>query len=729
MAVTRSEKEEAEGEVGIVAYVEEDLGAFKDEAKESNNEILLEIATELFNKYHHNPIFLDVVAALFSSKKTAKEWESCRDKVLETLGDASKTNPFYLKLSNYEQLPSNIQMCARFCSLFSKDYTFNKTDLIHLWASQQEDLLSTAATKSVGDEYFEELLKEGYFFEIIQEGTGDILGYKMHYLVNEFLKEIAKPEFCLVDESIGEINAGSILNLSFIVDSSWKAPSWMLNAKNLKSLLFLPRKNYEDFVEVLKLDEIFTSLTCLRALDLVAMNCETLPSSLVKLKDLRYLRLGISLGRLSESVTRLENLKILDLRHSSIMVLPSDFHINLKHLRHLYVGSRLIDMPSEISELKSLNTLDEFIVGKNNGLDTLGCLKLVGKLTVRFEKKNKHHEVLKDNNSITDLSLIWSPSYGGQTTGDNRHHFLQPPTSLESLAIRGWKEERFSNFPILEKLVSLCIEDCNNCKNLPNLSGLPYLRSLQLWDLKALEYVENGDDNNEHDASASYFPYLKYLTLANLQELKGWSSRKKEKEISLNCLQLRIKGCPKMMSMPQVPNLESLEAHNIHKTLLKFLSTYSSSSPPQPITKVQNLEIVSVVELDSTISFMEIKGCEKLNLGDDNMVKVWEGLKSLQTLKLIGISNLASLENSLMALEKLEVLSLHSFYELKTLPEWIGKLTKLQRLAIRNFPYLIALPESLGDLSALEEFQIQCCPLLKQIPDSVTRLNSLQLKI
>ncbi|XP_021746362.1 putative disease resistance protein RGA4 [Chenopodium quinoa] len=776
-----------------------------------DNKILSEIATEFFNKYHHDPTLLESIAALFSSKHTAKEWEDCCDIVLRIIRNASKTNLFNLKLGSYEQLLSEIQKCVHYCSLFPKDYIFNKTDLINLWASQENLLTTPESPESVGNEYFGKLLKEGYFFEIFQgEDTSDIVGYKMHFLVSEFLKEIAKPEFCLVDESQGEIDVANILHLSFVVDSSWKAPSSMFSAKKLQSLLFLPRKSDEDSIEVSAMDDILTSLTCLRALDLKAVNCENLRSSLRELKDLRYLKLGVSFESLPESVTRLENLQTLDLRHSSVMQLPRDFP-TLRNLRHLYVGRRLVDMPFEISKLEFLNILDVFVVGEYNRLDARGSLKLVGELTVRFDKEYDHNEALKDNEQITCLSLIWSTSYGGQTTDDDTHCFLQLPRSLKSLAVRSFKGGSFGSFSILKNLVTICIEDCNNCKYLPHLSSFPYLRSLQLRDLKALEYIEDNDDNSKD--SNSYFPSLKYLSLVDLQQLKGWSSRTQEEEISSDCVQLRIKGCPKMMSVPQIPNLESFETRNIHETLLKFLlctssvssinwsrrvpippfklqqSTYngwirlgpSSWSPPLT-SRLQNVEITSIFELGSTLSFniimksltikqcpklkkldfkpnmvslqqliihdcnglqditsalylsalqkLEIKRCKKLSLGDDNMREAWEGLQSLHTLKLIGISNLASLENGLMALKSLEELSLHSFYELKTLPEWIGKLTKLQRLAIRNWPYLITLPESLGDLSALQELQIQCCPLLKQIPDSFARLNSLQqLKI
>ncbi|CAO2822120.1 unnamed protein product [Amaranthus hypochondriacus] len=711
------------------------------------------------------------------------------------IGDQNSILKELFKLHySYEQLPQEIQQFLQYCSLFPKNYELNKTYLTHLWASQEHmsnEEVGKQEEISIVDVYIRELLKNGYLLESTRtNGTRDILHYKMHNLVYEFIKIVSKPELYLVDETnVDEIHGVDILHSCFIVDYSWdKAPSWLLNdAKNLQSLIFLPRRLY-DYADIRELHEIFLRLRWLRVLDLVAVNCIDLPNSLGDLKDIRYLRLGVSSEVLPTSVCRLVNLQTLDLRHSCVTKLTQDF-CNLSSLRFLFTGDKLIDIPFNFGKLTYLQMLDVFIIGENNELDALDSLKnLVGKLTIRHEKHHEKDEfkkvirVLEDNTQLTHIALIWSTSYASaaatSTTGVASIEFncLTLPRHLKSLEVYRWKGALFPHQSMdrLKNLTSIHIQDCSECKDLTQLKTLPCLKSLQIWDLNVLEYIDD-TSHDLHSCAIQFFPSLESLILVNLPKLKGYTSTMMESshpqpqvKTLPSLIRLTLSHCSKMISMPLCDSLESLMAQNIqHKLLKQFML-----SP-----KLRKLEIVSINQLDSTLnvrglyhlesltirrcpqlqtlslryyhtslqrleiheceglvhiktdrlnnlSTLEIKRCSNLTWEPQDSTRIWEGIKSL---KLINTSfNLDSLH---LCFPNLNTLSLHSFYTLRNLPISIGKLTQLEWLAFRNFPLLTTLPKSLGNLSIIKRIDIQSCPRLQQIPKSFAQLKSLHLVI
>ncbi|KAL2898132.1 putative disease resistance protein RGA4 [Bienertia sinuspersici] len=253
-------------------------------------------------------------------------------------------------------------------------------------------------------------------------------------------------DICINDGGDTSYYGGAdIRHVSFSVNSSWKAPSWLATCNTLQSLLFFPSKPY-DQAYVPNLNEILKGLTCLRAL----------------------------------------NFATLDLRHSRIISLPKDFH-KLKNLRHLYTGGKLIDMPPNFGELKCLQTLDVFVVKTKKGLDELiGMNDLVGKLTIYFKVQSNltiTPNMLKDMN-LTDLSLVWSEA---SASYDGGFSSLEPPPGLKSITICHWKGKEFlnklisaKNTSIFNSLASTHIEDCKGYKDLKGQSPSAMLRKLEI---------------------------------------------------------------------------------------------------------------------------------------------------------------------------------------------------------------------------------------------------------
>lgn len=320
---------------------------------------------------------------------------------------------------------------------------------------------------------------------------------------------------CLVDKPTLQIIDNTVWHASFTADSTWNPPPWLLAAKKIRSLLLT---TYSLSFYVPNINEIFSSLRCLRALDLPRVDSDNLPDSIRGLKHLRYLRLSVSSDTLPECITGLRNLQTLDLRECRwLRELPRGFH-KLTSLRHLHFRSSnaLIDMPPGFELLTTLQTLDLFAVGEYTGLDALASLNdLAGKLKIRFSEHDRKAvsvdtgETLRGK-KLTSLELTWWALRNGELACKSDEvedelalNCLQPPPSLKRLQIEGWRGARFPRWGMDEfpcsfpNLVSVEIAGCERCQHLPPFSRLPHLRSLELWYLGALEYICIDGNNSE----------------------------------------------------------------------------------------------------------------------------------------------------------------------------------------------------------------------------------------
>ena len=123
-----------------------------------------------------------------------------------------------------------------------------------------------------------------------------------------------------------------------------------------------------------------------KVLDLAIVNCRSCLLSVGKLRSLTYIKHGPCFESLPACLTNLLSLQTLDLGHSGVQHLPENFYTLSKSLRHLYVGDKLIDLPPRFGEFLELQTLDVFIVGKNNELIIMvNLFQLSEKLKIQYQ--------------------------------------------------------------------------------------------------------------------------------------------------------------------------------------------------------------------------------------------------------------------------------------------------------------------------------------------------------
>ncbi|XP_074320263.1 putative disease resistance protein RGA3 [Silene latifolia] len=692
--------------------------AFKNEQEESNP-TLAKIGKEIVGNCGNVPLAIRVVGSVLYAKYTEREWELFRDSQVSKakLIDLNNIMPV-LKLS-YDYLPSVLKRCFAYCSLFPKDYMFESNELVRLWMAQGylESAGECLSMEDVGDQYFLELVRRNFFQDVKEYDSSNIIHCKMHDLVHDLAQHVAGDEISVVDGLGAHQFSNRLVHLHICAEGNVsKSARSVLGARNMRSLLF---KRYNTTASTF--EELVSRFKSLRALE--GRNIKIAPASIGRLTHLRYLNFShSSIKFLPDAITRLDNLKTLNLDFCrDLKELPRGF-TKLVNLRHLGIKEcPFTDLPPNFGRMNSLRELNRFIIGENNGLDTLGDFDLRGKLKIEWRRWRTNGVLEVQAAKLKDKKKLVSVSFCFQYQGDDQPivairdeesllESLHLPPSLIDLHFSGLRGNSLPRGMLheLPKLVTIYIQQCDSFRALPLFSRFPFLKHLRFGQLRFLEYVE-ADDVSVGDEV--YFPALETLSLYYIQELKRWSKVEHD-----DCLQvwqrfvfprlrrLEISRCPKLMSLPFTPRLESLTVSHIDGELLKSILT--SPSSPNKYDEIRCLSILEELKIDN---------CEGLDTWDEtDGINVWEGLKSLRTLDLSGISKLELLPRGIGCLSTLEHLIIRSLLDLKALPQQINGLSQLHSLTIMNCGDLTSLPKSLRGLKSLQKLRIFACSVLKK---------------
>ncbi|KAL4599186.1 hypothetical protein ACB092_11G109300 [Castanea dentata] len=505
----------------------------------------------------------------------------------------------------------------------------------------------------------------------------------------------------------------------------------------------------------------------LRYLDLFEnSSIEILPNSITNLLNLLTIKLNscLELRELPRDIQKLVNLKHLDITDCSQLTHMS---FGLGHLTSLetlpmFVVSKegFKARPSGgLSELKNLRNLGGSLTITNlrHGKDDKVVLECKGaKMT------EKQH--------LQRLEFSWDPEWTEEIECSDEMSLegLQPHPNLKALGPCGYMGENIPSWvSSLTNLIDLWLRDNHRCQHLPPLNQLPFLKTVSLLDMAALEYMEKDTVSNMFGSSSSkatFFPSLYSLELRNCPNMKGWWMKDDDNEAEHmllpsfpHLLKLGIYQCPNLTSMPKFPFLkEELQLYKasskvLHQTMnMPKQSPSTSSSCNFPLSELESLSLSNVSDLEllpeewlqnlvslgklfiilcdglgsstcrsiqhlTSLQSMEIWPYNELallNNEDDGLQ--WHGLKSLRSLRLMGITKLVSLPDGLQHFTTLQQLIISDCPSLMPLPEWIGNLKLLQSLFIRNCPNLTSLPREIHELKSVEHLTIIDCPLLRQ---------------
>ncbi|KAL1827346.1 hypothetical protein DCAR_0206511 [Daucus carota subsp. sativus] len=634
-----------------------------------------ELGRRLVKRCGGLPLAIKTLGGLLHSKESEQEWlEIQNSEIWKSKGVLAS-----LRLS-YDNLPySSLKRCFAYCSIIPKDTDICKDELAQIWKALGFLLPargSTALMEDIGYEYFNILLCNSLLQDVEKDAVGNITSCKMHDLVHDLALDLSKYHSVTV-------KTGHELNIvSHISQPIYLRLDERISNRNPAIL----KRNLER-VQALYTGARFLGdmLPYLKHLTVLVLNANEitseLPSSLSKMKYLKYLDISCFRGILPSYITDLYNLETL--RVWALQVLPKEF-CNLINLRHLYIVN-----PHErcmfigIENLTCLQTLPHFVVSPDHsclvknlgGLNNLrGKLDLYGLDNVEdMVEATQAKLCLKPN--LQSLVLEWDTNTSlrvdEEYNDEEVMRGLKPHTNLKELKIEYFKGKQLASWiAMMTNLVKITLRYCSRCEGLPTLGHLPKLREMEINRMKNVKFIGDnssggrGSGGTEFTASwgtktnTTMYPSLTKLRFFDLPELEEWlesvmSTCDEDRSTMLAFPKLEvleINGCPKLTRIPGscFPSLK----------LLFIVDSDSSSMILETISR--NVSSLAYLRLENISNggggSSSSSSSSKMDSIIDQLLE--NNFKSLETLKLYDCKGLTSLKLG-PAIKELEVSYCH----------------------------------------------------------------------
>ncbi|KAM0002934.1 putative P-loop containing nucleoside triphosphate hydrolase [Helianthus debilis subsp. tardiflorus] len=159
--------------------------------------ILRPYGEDIVKKCDNLPLALRVLGRLFSTK--TKEEDEWKELLNSNIWESRKEGEIIPALIlSYHDLKACWKQVFAYCSLFPKDYVFDKDDLIKLWMAEGflNQSSSNESMESLGLEYFEELFSRSFF----EYAPNDSSLFVMHDLLNDLAISVAGEFFLRLDD-------------------------------------------------------------------------------------------------------------------------------------------------------------------------------------------------------------------------------------------------------------------------------------------------------------------------------------------------------------------------------------------------------------------------------------------------------------------------------------------------------------------------------------------------
>ncbi|KAD6453337.1 hypothetical protein E3N88_08042 [Mikania micrantha] len=559
------------------------------------------------------PLALIALGRLLRTKKDEEEyWEEVLNSEIWSLQDVDGIVPA-LRLS-YHDLSAHLKQLFAYCSLFPKDFMYDKDELVQLWMAEgflPHLTSSDSREERLGHKYFDELLSRSFF----QYASNNKSLFVMHDLMNDLATTVASEFFIRLKNETGKDVKKEALekyhHMSFIREEyvPYKKFEVFKGAKRLRTFLATPVRvvpvveSWQSFYLSNKiLVDLLPELPMLRVLCLSDFCISEIPESIGTLRHLRYLNLSRTvISHFPENVCNLYNLQTLIVAGCrNLAKFPNNF-LKLKNLRHLDISDtpRLNQMPLELGESKSLQTLSKIIIGGENGFE-ITKLKdlenLCGKISIvgldKVQNATHAREANLSQKRLSELEVVWS-----HVTDGSRNEMLEKDVLnelkprndyLKELKIDVFGGLEFPNWvgdPSFHNLKHVAIRDCNKCTSLPPLGQLPSLKELFIEGFDELKVV-----GLELLGTGLGFTSLEILSFVRMPMWEKWSG------VVFPCLQkLRIENCPNLseISLEALPSLKTLKINRCDNGVLRHIVHIASS--------ITGLEIGSILGLNDEV--------------------------------------------------------------------------------------------------------------------------------
>ncbi|KAI3693304.1 hypothetical protein L6452_33138 [Arctium lappa] len=609
------------------------------------------------------PLALKALGRLLRTKTDEEDWKELLDSEIWRLEKGDGIVPA-LRVS-YQDLPASLKKLFAYCSLFPKDYMFDREELILLWMAEgflHQSAASTSTIERLGHEYFEELLSRSFFHRAPDEESL----FVMHDLMNDLATSVVAGEFFLrLDNGTTKDVRKDVLekyrHMSFVCEEyiAYNKFKALKGAKNLRTFLATAvgvKESWGKFYFSSKiLDDLLHELPLLRVLRLNCLQIYNVPESVGSLKHLRYLNLSqTEIEYLPENVCNLYNLQTLIVFGCyRLTKLPNNFS-KLKNLRHFDNRDTplLNKLPSGVCELRGLQTLSKIIIGDNGFPITKlkNFTSLRGKISLkRLDKVPNAMHAQEGNLSqkrISELELEWSDGFVGsqkEVLDVLKPHY----DNLEKLRIVLYGGIEFPNWvgdPSFLRLTHVSLRGCKKCTSIPPFGQLPLLKELFIEGMDGLKVV-----GSELLGTGLAFPSLEILRFQDMEGWEVWSTNSGVVDVVFSCLQeLCVYNCPNLVevSLEALPSLRVLKVKRSGHGVLRSLVDVASSVTKLEINSISGLNDElwrGVMEHLGAVEEVRIKRCDEIRYLWESEAEACKVLVNLRMLEVHHCENLVSL--------------------------------------------------------------------------------------
>ncbi|CAN6237297.1 unnamed protein product [Urochloa humidicola] len=695
---------------------------------------LQEIGQSISSRLCGSPLAAKTLGRLLNMELTEEHWRTIQNSELWQLPHKENEILPALQLT-YSYLPQELKRCFAFCSMFPKDYSFGRNEIVGIWVAEGfVSLEGNACPEDVGIRYLDDLRSR--FLVETDPSFPNEAKYVMHDLIHDMAKSVSIDECFSIQElrylqnqrriphtvrhmSI-EACGESHLADPFSMRIGYQIPMGFRSSVPMRKGLAEQALSGMEIQHLCKLHSLrightfcneiswFNQLSNILYLSLKGCTFEKLPESIWELNSLRYL--DISHGCVQELPKKfwcLYNLQGLDASHSGLHVIADITTTKTMGIRNLAlpeIASKALSEVSGLRNLSYLRNLSNFTVGRGNGrrISELKFLnQLSGTLSIRslcnVQSAEEAAEArLFDKQYLKKLVLRWEDGrvIGQPRPGENGViEGLRPHSRIEHLEFHDFWGDRFSttwfrpeDLPNLRNLV------LNRCLYLKSLS-IPYLASLEQLELSevgieclttfvaGVQDGSTGHDRTQYASSSNSFSNSAASLSFTFTRLTA----------------LYIFGCNQLKNLEQFLTPENMPS-------LKQIS-------------LRNCNDLVSVPVHSFVGFvclqdLKISGCDKLMCPREMVL-----LPSLLRLCIAACGELdrsfpACLEN----LTSLTVLQLVNCHNIKYIPLITG--TKCMILCYCS--ELSSIGGSHG-LSSIHHVHISDCPKLTEIEQPFTK--------
>lgn len=327
---------------------------------------LQEIGRSIVSRLCGSPLAAKTLGRLLNAELSERHWRSIQNSELWELAHQDNEILPALRLS-YLYLPQKLKRCFALCCMFSKDYSFERDEIIDLWASH--GFVAPAGSmrlEDVGSRYLDDL--SSWFLLQADHRFPGLSRYVMHDLIHDMTQSVSVGEcFLLQDPSSYQTlrrMPQTVRHMSVDVGDAAlsKMPTSHENLNKLRSLRFGTK--FE--VEI----SWFNQLSNILFLSLKGCKLVKLPESLCVLNRLRYLDIShSSIQEFPEKFWCLYNLQVVDASRTRLQTIHEGVTklVNLRRLALPVKSSHELSKISGIGSLSCLRNLSYFRDGKVSG--------------------------------------------------------------------------------------------------------------------------------------------------------------------------------------------------------------------------------------------------------------------------------------------------------------------------------------------------------------------------